>query len=142
MSPMLRRLTLLLSALAVFGCSADENRENLIAASAIQLIADPDKFEGQILVVHGYLQNKPTLRLFVSKDHALGLDIPSSIIVSDDTVDGGLTLSNCDDNYVQITGRFDRLEGVAWALKRVQSVMLTSGSSICWERSDMTLNTE
>ena len=77
---------------------------------------------------------KVPLQLFLSKDHGAARDIQSSVIVSDDTPGGSLTQSGCLDQYVKVTGTFNRLEGVAWHIKRVQKIRKADTGHMCWKR--------
>jgi len=125
-------VTLLVSALA--SCGVSDDNDELMVVSMVQLLSTPDRFEGKQVRVRGFLESKMGLKLYLTKDHAIARDYPSSLMVSDDTPGGSLTLSDCSDHYVQVTGKFDRLEGVRWAIVRVDEVLRTDTIESCWKR--------
>ena len=126
-------LIVLIGALAT-ACSGAENSDDVVLVSMVQLLTNPDDYAGKAVEVTGYLQKNPTLQLFLSKDHGAARDIQSSVIVSDDTPGGSLTQSGCLDQYVKVTGTFNRLEGVAWHIKRVQKIRKADTGHMCWKR--------
>ena len=123
-----------LSVLLVVSSGGVEADDGAIPVSLVRLLAAPDDFSGKRVEVIGFLQKKPTLHLFLTRDHAISLDIQSSVIVSDDSSDGSLTQSDCMDHYVRVTGRFDRLMGVAWAIVGSEDVMRMDTIENCWQR--------
>ena len=126
-------LIVLIGALAT-ACSGAENSDDVVLVSMVQLLTNPDDYAGEAVEVTGYLREYPTLRLFLSKDHVTARDIQSSIIVSDDTDGGALTLAGCSDQYVKVIGTFNRLEGVAWHIKHVQKIRKADTGHMCWKR--------
>lgn len=118
----------------VISCGGAGTDEGAVPVSVVKLLTDPQEFAGRHVQVTGYLQNKPTLRLFLSKDHGTARDIQSSVIVSDDSPGGTLTQSSCLNEYVQITGTFDKLMDAAWAIVKVEDVMDVETVETCWKR--------
>jgi len=73
------------------------------------LISRPEVLpSGQEVLVQGYLSRGFGLHLFLTSEHAAGLDISSSIDVSDPTEDGSLYRSDCFERFVRVSGTFVR----------------------------------
>lgn len=124
----------ILVASSAVSCGSAEADEGAVPVSLVQLLIAPENFSGKQVQVVGFLQKKPTLQLFLTEDHATSLDIQSSVAVSDDSPDGSLTQSDCLDHYVRVTGRFDRLMGVAWAIVGAKEVLRMDTIQPCWKR--------
>jgi hypothetical protein len=86
-------MVILLASLAS-SCGGAEADEDPVPVPLIQLLVAPENFSGKQVQVVGFLQKKPTLQLFLTRDHAASLDVQSSVAVSDDSSDGSLTQSD------------------------------------------------
>lgn len=105
--------------------------------SLVELLTRPRDFEGEIVLVQGYLTSR--MRLYLTKDHAEIADSPSSILVEAT----GPGLMKCADAYVAVNGVFGRrdnqyaivktLEISRWADPRSRG-MDKAWVSICWKR--------
>jgi hypothetical protein len=81
-------------------------RERL--SSLVELIVNPQAFEGSKVIVQGFFDRKG--KLFITRDHAQMFDFSSSIMVADPTPDGYITY-NCADAYARLEGTFRRQAG-------------------------------
>ena len=122
-------------------CDVEEKNESApIAVSMIQLLSNPENFDGNKVNVGGYLSNGMGLNLFFVEEHAVYDDFISSINVMDDTESASLTKSSCLSRYVRITARFKLpfehpSSGIVHrGLTDVEEVRRADDGSICWSR--------
>lgn len=103
--------------------------------SAVDLLVAPEKHEGVVVSVKGYLSgDSGSLFLYLTRDHAEMEDIVSAIIVAD-FFEMGASQSDCLDKYVEVVGRFERDRGVVYAINRVERISLvTPRRELCWAR--------
>ncbi|PCI32666.1 MAG: hypothetical protein COB54_06100 [Alphaproteobacteria bacterium] len=104
---MKNKLIIILGILILGGC---EQKERLINVSLINLLANPNDFIGQNVIVTGYFSSGRfgTVAIFVNKDDAENGNFGSSISLWDFP----LNLYNnekftCKNQYVTVVGKFD-----------------------------------
>ena len=87
------------------GCS--DNSAAWIASMTV-LLVNPDEFIGQCIKVYGYFESGLNLHLFLTKEHAHISDYASSIRLADQTKNGELITSSCNEHYVSVIGKLDK----------------------------------
>jgi hypothetical protein len=103
---------------------------NFWATSVVELLAAPEEFYGQCVVVSGFYNG---LELFLTREHADALDHSSSILVGN-SVRGERELANeCAPDWVTVYARLTKLEGGPF-LQTPKRVLRGSGSESheCW----------
>lgn len=146
----MKNLISILLALSVLGCSAFPsnaekfdieafyNGESIHAVSLTQLLTTPEKFLNKRVSVHGYYAATLGDWLYLSEQHKTIADYASAINILDDSDEGELASSECDQSWVKINGYFlatfkqdsRTLEGRLV----VDSVYSHKKSQLCWER--------
>lgn len=81
-------------------------RERVV--SLVELLVNPQAFEGSRINVQGFFDRKG--ELFITRDHAEMFDFSSAIMVEDQAPDGYVTY-HCADSYARLEGTFRRKEG-------------------------------
>jgi hypothetical protein len=100
----------------------------------VNLISEPDRYVDQKLAVIGYFGKYVNMHLFLTEDHATVSDTFSSILVSD-TDDGDLYRSKCLMTYMEITGKFVKVEPNSYGIVDVERVYDPLKGEVCWERA-------
>lgn len=141
---MYRRLLAVL--LAAGSCAACAARGPAVP-SLVQLLTDPGAFEGQEVVVHGYLASTTDSALFLTEEHARMFDHASSISVLDTTEDGYIT-QTCDGFHALVEGTLRKRSdaplvvgpsGISrrYEITDVTRILIHRGERLetCWPRS-------
>jgi hypothetical protein len=103
----------------------------------LDLLTTPEKFEGHVVYVMGYLKLSGELRIYLTRDHAEISDRRSSIVVVDTTDDASLTLSTCPSNYVDVTGEFKKFPDGMFGLIDIRKVRKRIDLGDCWVSGDV-----
>ena len=139
-----------LLALSVLGCStfpanaekfdveAFYNGASINAVSLTQLLTTPEKFLNKRVSVNGYYASTLGDWLYLSDQHKTIADYASAINILDDSDEGELANSDCNQSWVKIDGYFlatfkqdsRTLEGRLV----VDSVYSHKKNQHCWER--------
>lgn len=112
-----------------------------IGVSLIRLLAAPARYEGAVVEVTGYLDERGLL--FLTKDHAAVFDIETAIRFADPTQNGEI-LQHCTGSYARVVGTFGvRRDGpvrgddpsfyVLEKVRRVTTVKDGLKTTTCWE---------
>jgi hypothetical protein len=120
------------------GSSKDDAEE--IGVSLVRLLALPEHYDGALVDVTGYLDDRGLL--FLTEDHAEVFDIETAIRFVDPTKDGEI-LQHCVGSYARIVGTFGiRKEGpvrkgdpsfyIISRLRRVTTIKKGPESTVCW----------
>jgi hypothetical protein len=126
----------LFSVLYLTACSArPSNAEEPadVVVSMVGLLTNPEKAEGQVVQVAGYLQHDAGLQLYLTRDHAEIADAMSSIRVQMPDA----SIVHCAGAYAIVVGRFGRSEFggfeilETWRVSRFEPELKR-----CWTRSD------
>lgn len=146
----MKNLISTLLTLSVLGCStfpanaekfdveAFYNGEAVHAASLTQLLTTPEKFLNKRVSVNGYYAATLGDWLYLSEQHKTIADYASAINILDDSDEGELASSECNQSWVKINGYFlatfkqdsRTLEGRLV----VDSVYSHKKNQHCWER--------
>lgn len=110
------------------------SKDQPILVSMVNLISEPDRYVDQKLAVIGYFGKYVNMHLFLTEDHATVSDTFSSILVSD-TDDGDLYRSKCLMTYMEITGKFVKVEPNSYGIVDVERVYDPLKGEVCWERA-------
>jgi len=117
--------------------------------SLVGIVDSPQKFAGQPVSVHGYLAplgGRPSMTLYLTREHAQTHDVASSIAVFDPTSDEAVT-RDCSNIHAVVVGTVARLPGssrfsrdvLSFAISKVTRVVKvepeTGDSHICWQAS-------
>lgn len=106
-----------------------------------QLLVEPREYEGDRVIVHGFLRDQDgLLRLFTGRDNALIRDNASSLVLGVILNDRSLILSRgCNDAYVEVIGTFGVVEelqlyGVSAleSLTRIDPSQTPGSRTTCW----------
>ena len=100
--------------------------------SFVNLLAEPKKYENKSIAVMGYVKFLPITKIFLSKDHAILSDTPSSIIVEDMTQKGDMGVT-CKEDYVIVYGRWTKLGG-SYGISHIDKIVLADGVKRCWTK--------
>ena len=109
--------------------------ESLKRVSFVELLVNPAEYTGLRVRVVGFLALDPSLRIFLTRDHAEAVDDESAFEVIDDTVDGSIIASSCTGTYVRIDGRFREVMNGAWAIVELEEIIKLDDISTCWKRT-------
>jgi len=133
MSRMYNVLMLLVGIISVCGnaFSADSVSGPPAATSMVKLLSNLDSFDGKNVEVFGYLVLHGMPQLYLTKDHADGIDRLSSIPV---VFDGFHELwpSSCLGKYVRIRGSFRRVDAFSLGLRDIKSVYVPDEERFCY----------
>lgn len=111
-----------------------------IGVSLVRLLATPARYEGVLIDVTGYLDERGLL--FLTKDHAEVFDVETAIRFADPTKDGRI-LNSCVGSYARVVGTFSlRKNGpvrgddpsfyVLDRLRRVTTIKKGLETTTCW----------
>lgn len=112
---------------------SEEKRDPGFYVSLLQLLTNPDRFAGQVVIVTGYLDYVGHPRLYLTRDHALVMDHQTSIMVSYIT---DVTQDACMKHYVRVKGTFKRLDEYSYGLIDVESIRDQEKFKTCWRALD------
>jgi hypothetical protein len=142
---MTRVWLVLLVLLIVSGSSAPSASEPAaaeeIGVSLVRLLATPARYEGAVIDVTGYLDERGLL--FLTKDHAEVFDLETAIRFADPTKEGHI-LQHCVGTYARVVGTFGRRKDgpvreddpsfyVLDRLRRVTTIKKGLETSTCWQ---------
>jgi hypothetical protein len=99
-----RYTSLLAAVAAASACGGPAEDPKIIAASVHQILAEPARYKGEIVQVHGYLSCVGSMALYATREHAQMLDFMSAISVSDS--DDGFISSRCCEAHAKLIGPF------------------------------------
>lgn len=121
---------LLLGTLAA-SCSRPMEKQEV---SILDLIVQPEAYQGRQVVTEGFLTIDEKPRLFVSRDDAIYKIKSNSVALSKTDFNH---LKPCDQNYVKISGKFNQdltLESLQYVYtKELTSKLLNP----CWENKNI-----
>jgi hypothetical protein len=110
-------------------------REPILAVSLVQLIVNPEKYEGKTIQTKGYLHDAGVATLFLTREHAIMGDIDSAIVVWDDTGNALILRGPCLDRFVLVEGRVANRPGWGgWSLIEVGRISGVGDSQCEWRR--------
>src|SRR6056297_764269 len=104
--------------------NAAESRNDSLTSyvSMVKILVRPSEFEGKKISVVGYLSRAHSPALYLSKEHALLNDISSGIPVYPED----LSISDCMDRFVRITGKFISDAPNEFALAEIEHAFVTT----------------
>lgn len=103
------------------------NQKGLVNVSMIQLIADPDSYLGQTVIVSGWFG---FYNLFPTKEHYEMKDMSSSVDMTEPTEEGEMTEA-CDSKYVRVTGKFVLVDFLP-TITKITRVFDIKKGVYCW----------
>lgn len=120
--------------------SGPQTATDEIGVSLVQLLATPARYEGALIDVTGYLDERGLL--FLTKDHAEVFDLETAIRFADLTKEGQI-LQHCVGSYARVVGTFglrkdkpvkkdDPSFYVLDRLKRVTTIKEGFETTTCW----------
>jgi hypothetical protein len=101
-----------------------------------ELAGAGDRFDGQGVVVFGFLRYKAMLRLYLTSDHARFSDIGSSIVVIDATPGASIIQSPCESSYVHLIGTIGQVDNGLFGIVAVKAIRAADSEEICWKREE------
>lgn len=110
---------------------AGKRAEPVIPISLAGLLFASELEAGQQISTVGYMEGP---FLFLTKDHALILDYPSAIRVTDTSSEAHVYGAGCSDRYVRIYGRVHRSDAVNLELRDVLRIHDIAGKRDCYSR--------
>ncbi|MBN7799197.1 hypothetical protein [Parahaliea mediterranea] len=102
-----------------------------IPVSLVSVLSESSNFIGHDVTVVGYLDGP---FLFLSKDHASFLDYASSVLVQDNTNNGGTYKSSCGKGYVKVYARLRQRNAIQNELIEVQRIINLVKNVECFSR--------
>ena len=120
---------IVLAAMTIMVTSACLASTPTYVVSMIQLLDSLGRYEGKTVSVKGYLDTFTGLKLYLTKDHAIIHDFPSSILVSEEP---GISDSECADSYVEIVGKIVRLNSSIFAIVDLTKISNPIDGNVCW----------
>lgn len=120
-------LSILLMILASQACG-----DRYTATSLVELIGDPEYYSGHNVMVFGWLHRAGNLRLYLTRDHAVAMDFPSSAAVMVEETRDLESVVACADAYVFVHGRVVMEPQLGVALEQIERIEFPGWES-CYE---------
>ena len=133
-----RKVTIVLALLLLTGIALWSNiarYKGPYYVSLVEVLANPGKHMGNVVIVSGYFDFDNGLYLYLTRDHRVMLDSSSAIRVTwPDSVFADEAPRPCVGKYVRVRGTLSRLSNSAaiW-LTDIDSVELAEEQRWCWQ---------
>lgn len=107
--------------------------DKVYAASVIDLLTFPERYEGRVIRIKGFLDTSSGINLFFTRDHAQIRDFESSIQVSDDE-ELCIVQSLCGGQYVELVGTFVGRNKIEHSIVEVSRIRKVADQEYCYEK--------